>query len=683
MPKYVFAFSVGPVADFISGGRRSRDLWYGSRLVAEVTRKVAESVQLSLDGHLLIPSPARLKKTYVDPFSHEGPMISNRVLGYTGDVQESDVVKALETARDTAHAFLADEMTRLRSYPKLEMILDDNVFAREIDAVRAGDFLEVYGTAAPWNGDDNDMRASIQVANEALDSIKQIRSFLTSKTLPGVPKSSLDVGRDSATREVDPQKYENLAVVVEEKRLRFGIRHEERLDAIGLTRRRSYFESVIANLPRLPFPPLSRVCIEPWLAAVASGPRIQQLRGIESVLAQARTTGSLPYVATPCTSPGQDPGSLTGLFPYDTSFLFEGGLEALIRDLTRALSKRRTVQALGDTSTHHESNASPEILAKKQRAVQKVRAARKSLEELREHVAIIHRDYGTPIPYYALIEADGDGIGTLLSEASGPERSSLIVGLDRFADDVWNVVRKSAGVSLYVGGDELLAYLPLDEALTCIQKVSQLFDVGPGQVTVKGVKPTISFGVVFAHVKSDLREVRKRAHRALEQAKLERRSKNPDKACLGIFEDVRAGAPRVAVGAVDDLCAQLQKLCALHVNSEDRDKNDLDTEVIPLNQIHAWETLLETAGDDPVGSGSSNALVLARGTLRVRDGRNAPNAPDANGKATTTARLAAHLAQCSTDADLRQLIDRILIASRVEQVARQRKKNGLRPEDVT
>ena len=42
---HLLAISVGPVQEFIAAARRTRDLWFGSYLLSEISRAVAKAVE--------------------------------------------------------------------------------------------------------------------------------------------------------------------------------------------------------------------------------------------------------------------------------------------------------------------------------------------------------------------------------------------------------------------------------------------------------------------------------------------------------------------------------------------------------------------------------------------------------------------------------------------------------------
>ena len=53
---YLLQISVGPVQDFISAARRTRDLWFGSNMLSEISKAVAKSVNEN-GGNLIFPAP--------------------------------------------------------------------------------------------------------------------------------------------------------------------------------------------------------------------------------------------------------------------------------------------------------------------------------------------------------------------------------------------------------------------------------------------------------------------------------------------------------------------------------------------------------------------------------------------------------------------------------------------------
>src|SRR5713226_6599061 len=56
--KYLFLVSIGPVQAFIASARRTRDLWFGSWLLSELSKAAAqEIVNASAENSLIFPAP--------------------------------------------------------------------------------------------------------------------------------------------------------------------------------------------------------------------------------------------------------------------------------------------------------------------------------------------------------------------------------------------------------------------------------------------------------------------------------------------------------------------------------------------------------------------------------------------------------------------------------------------------
>src|SRR5215212_6083504 len=56
---YLISIAIGPVQDFISTARRSRDLWFGSWLLSELSKAAANEVADGDVSRLVFPSPDR------------------------------------------------------------------------------------------------------------------------------------------------------------------------------------------------------------------------------------------------------------------------------------------------------------------------------------------------------------------------------------------------------------------------------------------------------------------------------------------------------------------------------------------------------------------------------------------------------------------------------------------------
>jgi CRISPR-associated protein Cmr2 len=123
---------------------------------------------------------------------------------------------------------------------------------------------------------------------------------------------------------------------------------------------------------------------------------------------------------------------------------------------------------------------------------------------------------GAPPVYFALLLADGDRLGRMVASL----RSDIVSGaLAEFTRAVPNIVRAHRGVTVYAGGDDVLALLPLDGALQCARDLERRYrEAFAAAAASSGKDPaaTLSAAVVFAHTHAPLNLVLKEAHRLLD-----------------------------------------------------------------------------------------------------------------------------------------------------------------------
>jgi len=177
----------------------------------------------------------------------------------------------------------------------------------------------------------------------------------------------------------------------------------------------------------------------------------------------------------------------------------------------------------------------------------------KLLQALHETVDAMGRPLGAPPIYFALLLADGDQLGKL----RGPlGTAKLSAALGQFSSGVESLVREHRGVTVYAGGDDVLALLPIDRALDCAAALERdyrtAFENSPGA--------TLSAAVVFAHARAPLDQVLGSAHRLLDDvAKTANNraslvvavTRRSDPAAQWVTTWQRSGTP--AVQAIDEL----------------------------------------------------------------------------------------------------------------------------------
>ncbi|MCX8207738.1 MAG: type III-B CRISPR-associated protein Cas10/Cmr2 [Methanothrix sp.] len=130
-------------------------------------------------------------------------------------------------------------------------------------------------------------------------------------------------------------------------------------------------------------------------------------------------------------------------------------------------------------------------------------------EELIGSLERLYEKYGKPSPFYAMLLMDGDSMGKLIRDR-GEDVSRALAS---FAEDVEHVVHENLGVLVYAGGDDVLAMLPVERAMSCAYRLSVDFT---RSFKAHGMDATISAGMVFASHRVPLRSVMREAHSILD-----------------------------------------------------------------------------------------------------------------------------------------------------------------------
>lgn len=132
------------------------------------------------------------------------------------------------------------------------------------------------------------------------------------------------------------------------------------------------------------------------------------------------------------------------------------------------------------------------------------RAVIDSLKRLQEQLPVRESS-----AYYALLLMDGDRTGKLLRDLGDLEVSKALA---IFTEGVPGIVREHNGVLIYAGGDDVLALLPLRDALDCAMALRRAY----GEAWRTPGAGTISAGLVFAEYSVPLRQVIDTAHDGLD-----------------------------------------------------------------------------------------------------------------------------------------------------------------------
>ena len=460
--KSFLIFALGPVQDFIASARKCRDLWFGSWLLSEISRRVAVVIADECgDDALIFPGSGRLAED--DP-------VANKIVALV----DSDAVEpVIEKARHRCEQFLAEQADELLESHKGA---DQEVTRRQIL-----DLIETFSVSVPCSAIEGDgYREARARAEELMAARKRTRDWDCSTWGGEVPKSSLDGLRESVIRlDRGSGAGEYLCGVGLLKRFGTGC-----LTGAGPRRKAPRFHSSshVAAAPHYESFGREdvREAFDEYLADLDAVAQELGLRegDLSSGLEVEHQSGPRGAV-----SPKR----------FDGAILFENR----VIDLLEEVSGKKLTSPQGG-----------KVLS----AAQKFR--KKAGFE------------GPINPYYALVLADGDRMGKLIDRQDSFDQHRALSGaLEVFASEAGALTAEHGGSLIYSGGDDVLALVPLDSVLGYVRALSETFRRElEGFAETKTSAPSLSVGVAIAHHLVHFATVRRLAKQAEGLAKRSRNS---------------------------------------------------------------------------------------------------------------------------------------------------------------
>lgn len=457
--------------DFIAAARRSRDLWYGSRLLSELAATAARKVEELSPGSLISPG--------LDLASTPNIILA---LGDLGN-------KALQKIEQAVRAKLLQLANDALDQAKGQ-------FDRRTAAEQIADLPEIYWVSLPIK-DENDEAEFIAARDQAMQLMaarKTTRNF-QQKQGTEAEKSSIDGARECV---IDKDYYSKTEKEPKIKALYddFHAHQGERLSGVDLMKRLGRFE----DKEKDDFPSTSHFAAQPFMTAIGDDITNRLVSRIRKLL-----EGGIGVTEA-------DEGSL----------LFEGRLVDYLPDATQGPGKIEAFNAIFKDE---------------------VRALR-------------------PGAYYAILAADGDNMGIIVDSQSVQKRRQLSGALGDFSTKAKGIIQKQRGRAIYSGGDDFLAFLPLDSALACAAELEQGFRDAthefPGQKDGKNIYTTLRIGIAIAHHLEPLSDVLRLAREAEKTAKDPKYV--PQKNGLAIILSKRGGADRTIAGPWSSLHSRLSAM---------------------------------------------------------------------------------------------------------------------------
>jgi CRISPR-associated protein Cmr2 len=533
MSKHLFLCSIGPVQEFIATARRSRDLWYGSWVLSELSKSIAKCI---VDQHTL--------SSLVSPYS-------NNVMDFDpgSDFNAPNRVTAIienfkDTFADTIEVAFMGRLVELRenAFGNIKESFDTQT---AIDQV--SDLPEFFWVAVPFESDQEFPQAR-EKAEVLLAARKNNRVF---KQLEGSHafKSSLDGVRESV---IPSDKYPQYGDKPDQRKKKivnlyrhYHARQGEQLSGVDLLKR----WGAMKDEPE--FPSTSDLAGQPFM---------KHLETKETGLGQKVIKEIRNFILA--TDYGWENANVT----EKSALLFESRLLEYFPD---EMGQKAAKEKLNDLLSEKVGNQ-------------------------------------RPYPYYALLIADGDNMGKIIDAQKHPDaHRKLSNALSKFAKQVPDLIAKDEGACIYAGGEDILAYLPLDTVLGCAAALEAEFVKDMAGFSYlddaeQHLQPTLSGAIVIAHHLTPLSDVLKLARSAETDVK----QTVPGKNGLAIILSKRSGSDRIIM----DKWAKLLKRFDILIDYFQRDAISSGT-AYELQQLHLD---LEGSGIDPNAVIKEALRIVAR-----------------------------------------------------------------------
>jgi CRISPR-associated protein Cmr2 len=493
--KTLLQITIGPVQDFIAASRRTRDLWFGSHILSEISKAAARALALDdLDASpiasLIFPALARgdneLEPRHDALNIHEKPAfnVANIVLATLNTRDEAKIRRIAAAARNAALAEWRGYADR--AWQVACAIIDPA--QRQAWDEQVATFLEI---GAVWIGYDPDVEDAYRDARKALARAqaarKNLRDFSQWDKASGpLPKSSLD-GQRATVLKLHP----NDAEWRELYRLRInatqgprGTRGGEELDAIGVIKRVGGRDQG--------FIPLSNITYAHWLRSIPQRDRDKISDAITHALPDAQISSRRPRSSR-------------------VADLLNADAHALILERQPSLL---------------ESYGYP-----------------KDTDRLAEVNALIGSQ--PKHSYVACLVADGDRMGKALDALGSDtahQHASRAIAAFAHKDARRIVEQDYFGQLVYAGGDDVLAFVALEDAVACANALRLAFAKRAEAAFKEAFKsiqdppliPTLSVGLGIGHVMESMGYLLELGRRAEKDAKRLRDA-------LAIIFDKRSG----------------------------------------------------------------------------------------------------------------------------------------------
>jgi CRISPR-associated protein Cmr2 len=515
---YMLIFSIGPVQSLIAQARKTRDLWLGSYLLAKLMEASMTQVQQH-NGQFVFP--------FVQTVDGYIPDLPNKYIAIFNTSVE---------AQSAAHQSIIDIEARWQTITQQvqkEVFRNTSLLTTEVttmwnEQTEFHTFFEVYWIAEPkpteaelkaeqakrGNAELTSYQLWLEKAQQSFDARKRLRNFKArdesgeKSTVSGEREAlhwRIDTQHSSAREEIRAY-WRNLAASHSVKDIyRDG---SERLDAIDTVKRFALYSQVLAprnqntqEFIKMDFPSTSSMAAASFVKLL-----LEKLRKAPD----EKLTNALSAWLT-----HTDKKDLAKVQPHAIRYLYN-----LVKDNDE---QKKILTRDGDC--FFEATFVPETLKKMYPPTDSDPDSRVISADVIKALRALQKAVDAhPTPYYALLQMDGDHMGTIINSVQNQQSHQAIsAALSDFARNyVPQIVQQThPGRLVYAGGDDVLAFSPLIGLLTMANALQAQYTstVSPKAPIEKQKEVTASMGIAIAHHFTPLSYVRQAASEAEKLAK--------------------------------------------------------------------------------------------------------------------------------------------------------------------
>jgi CRISPR-associated protein Cmr2 len=487
----VLHFTLGPVQGFVARARRTRDLYAGSFLLSYLAGRAMYAVICADEGEIIFPAVHGKNEQISDPLLKAIETV----------VREKRAIECGPEIGTLPNRFKANIPDGFDPGLCRQAVMDA---WRQIAGVVWDKFIggvadQGKGVREIWDRQVNgfwEINWVIGGENNLLDRRKNWRSYVPTVE-PGDKCTVMGnlqelSGFNRACRE-ERDKQDDFWRKVRQKLPRLELRDDERLCAVALIKRLYPLvaeDAIGWKLPRH-YPSTSYLAAVHWIA---------------------RTIEQEPDWAEKFAGRAQNCGFGTGGTERECG--------AGIKCIVEAVDKHPRAAGLArlDGNCFYGSTLENDRLWLVNTA-----GCRQELRELL-------RKYKEPAPFYALLLMDGDQLGALLRDDRDNDGALVSRALLQFSSQVRDIVGAHNGITVYAGGDDVLALLPLEDALAAAVELRWTYKDVFKETGME--KATISGAIIYAHHHAPLKSVLAKLHELLDKVAKDKTGRDSLAVCV-------------------------------------------------------------------------------------------------------------------------------------------------------